>query len=262
MGHWPRALVTGASSGIGESFARQLAAQGTDLILVARRSDRLEELASELRSGHGVATEVLQADLTDHAQLATVEARVAAREDPVDLLVNNAGFAVAGNAGTNDIESEVMSIELNVIALVRLTHAALTQMRPRDRGWIANVSSVGAFQPSPGLSTYGATKAFVNSYSEGIYEELRGTGVHITAVCPGFTRTEFQQVAGEATEASNMPDFLWQTADEVVSEALAKIPGGPALVITGRHNQATVGAVGLLPRRVVRWIAGQATRRM
>ncbi len=182
------ALVTGASAGIGAAFAEALAREQYDLVLVARRADRLEELAKRLRDARGVAIEVLAADLTDGAGLARVVARV--EEGPPDLLVNNAGHGSFGNFAELDIDREVGEIQLNVVALVRLTRAALPGMIRRGHGAIINVSSMAGFQPMPFNATYGATKAFVNSFTEALHEELRGTGVRVQALCPGFTRTD------------------------------------------------------------------------
>ena len=164
------ALVTGASAGIGASFARTLAARGDDVILVARSKPRLDDLAIVLRRENGVDVEVLAADLTNTADLASVEARVAARERPVDLLVNNAGFGTSGPFGALPVEHEDEEIRLNVLALVRLTHAALGAMTARGTGAVVNVSSLAGYQPNPGMATYGATKAFVSSFTQAVHE--------------------------------------------------------------------------------------------
>src|SRR5439155_3448150 len=210
MADRPIALVTGASSGIGAAFARQLAERGHDLVVVARDVTRLEKLAADLP---GVDVEVMAADLQQPQQLAAVEARLAATDRPVDKLINNAGYGTAGNFHELEADREIGQIELNVNALVRLSHAAARAMVPRHRGGILNVGSVGSFQPGPFNATYSATKAFVLSFSEAIHEELRPHGVHVTCLCPGFTRTEFQERAGITDIAS--PGFLWQDADTV-----------------------------------------------
>src|SRR5258708_17362233 len=187
----PVALITGASVGIGEQFARQLSERDHDVVLVARDAARLDALAKEIEGRKGARAEVLVADLTDEAQLAAVEAR--ARQ--VDLLVNNAGFGTFGPFHSLDIETELREINLNVIALVRLTHAAASAMVERGRGGILNVSSLAGFQPGPSNATYGPTKAFVTSFTEAVHEELKGTGASVTVLCPGFTHTEVQERA-------------------------------------------------------------------
>jgi short-subunit dehydrogenase len=190
------ALVTGASGGIGRAFALALAERGHDVVLVARDTARLEGVAKEIREGAGAGAEILTADLTDPVGLATVEARVSDAARPVDLLVNNAGFGTYGTFSELPVERETQEIQLNVVALVRLTHAALGGLVERGRGGVINVASIGGLQPTPGYATYGATKAFVISFTEAIHEELKGTGVRAMALSPGFTRTEFQDNAG------------------------------------------------------------------
>ncbi|MEZ5218956.1 MAG: SDR family NAD(P)-dependent oxidoreductase [Ilumatobacteraceae bacterium] len=184
------ALVTGASSGIGEAFVRQLATAGIPVVAVARREDRLEALAAEYPS-----VEVLVADLTDRDDLARVERRVSDAGSPIDLVVNNAGFGTSGEVADLDPDRLVREVELNVVALLRLSHAAAGSMVSAGRGWIVNVSSVASFQAMPGLATYSATKAFVTSFTEALNAEVRSAGVIVTALCPGLTRTEFQAVS-------------------------------------------------------------------
>ncbi|MDQ6798268.1 MAG: SDR family oxidoreductase, partial [Actinomycetota bacterium] len=186
---WRRALVTGASSGIGRAFAVHLAASGTDVVLVARRRDRLDDLATDLRADHGVDIEVLVADLTDEGGLAAVEARLGNGSAPVDLLVNNAGFATSGRFAELPVEGEVAEIHLNVLAPVRLTRAALPGMVERGRGGVVNVSSIAALQPLPHWATYAASKAYLTSFSEAVHEEVGGHGVVVLALMPGFTHT-------------------------------------------------------------------------
>jgi hypothetical protein len=250
MTTFSRALVTGASSGIGEAFARQLAARGTALVLVARRRDRLDALAAEV----GVPTEVLAADLGDPADLRRVEERVAATTDPVDLLVNNAGFGTTGSFATLDVEREDEEVRVNVLAVVRLTRAALPGMVQRGHGAVVNVSSLAAFQPDPGNATYGASKAFVLSFSEALAEELRTTGVRVQALCPGYTRTEFQTTA--EYETSRIPKAVWQRPEQVVDASLAALDKGKALCVPGPHNKVAAVGSGFLPRVVRRRLAG------
>jgi len=255
----PRALVTGASSGIGAAFARRLARDGRDLILVARSLDRLEELAKELRERHGHAVTVIAADLTQPSDLSKVEERVVS--DPaLDLLVNNAGFGTIGRFVTLDPDREEEEVRLNVIALQRLTRAALPGMVERKRGAIINVSSMAGLQPGPCNATYAATKAFVNSFTEALHEELRGTGVQVQALCPGFTRTEFQQRAGVNT--SDLPSFAWMSAEAVVDASLSALGRGDVVLVPGFGNRVLATVAVNAPRPLVRRILGIAGNRI
>ncbi|MFC4050805.1 SDR family NAD(P)-dependent oxidoreductase [Actinomadura syzygii] len=234
------ALVTGASSGIGESFARVLAARGTDLVIVARRTGLLDDLARELVERYRVAVEVLAADLTDLAQRAEVEGRL--RADPVELLVNNAGHGAFGPFAETPLNDHLAQVELNVTALVRLTHAALPGMVERRRGGVLNVASMSGFAPSPGSATYGATKAYVASFSESLHSEVAGKGVHVTALCPGFTRTE-----------DDVPsNILWLRRDDVARAGLDAVSAGRALCIPGVQYKAAFPALRLVPRPLLR----------
>jgi short-subunit dehydrogenase len=256
---WSSALVTGASAGIGDAFARQLAAAGTDLVLVARRAERLEQLAEELRAG-GVEVDVVAADLTDRADVGRVAERLTDADRPVDLLVNCAGLGAAGPFADGDLDRYHQIVDLNVTALVDLTHAALGAMQARDRGWILNVSSLGGHAPGPKFAVYSATKAFVTSFSESLFEELRGTRVHVTVVCPGATKTEFGAIAG--TEADDLPALLQQSADEVVAEALAATAAGKAVKVTGVINRVSATFSDLLPRVANRRLSALVTDRL
>ena len=256
----PTALVTGASSGIGLAFARRLAADGYDLVLVARREGLLKELADELNTAHGAATEVLVADLTDPDDLARVEARLIDPQNPIELLVNNAGFGTMGRFSDLPIAEEDREIRLNVVALVRLTRAALPPMLERDRGDVVNVSSVAGFQAGPFNATYSATKAFVTSFSEAVREELRGTGVRVMALCPGFTRTEFQDTAN--AQASSLPSVLWQSAEQVVDTALRDLRRGVTISVPGVHNKVAAMFSQLSPRSLTRRVSGMVGRRL
>ena len=256
----PTALVTGASSGIGAALARRLADRGHELVLVARRQDRLEQLAKELDAQHGTATEVLAADLSTTDGLSRVEARLADDARPVDLLVNNAGFGTSGNFASLDVERQDEMIRLNVVAVVRLTHAALGGMLARGHGGILNVSSTAGFQPMPGWSTYAASKAFVSRFTEGIAAECHGTGVAVTALCPGFTRTEFQDQADFGAEI--VPKFLWQTPDEVAEAGLAALEHSRVYAVPGWAYRALELATGVLPKTAVRSAARVFYRRI
>ena len=253
----PVAMVTGASAGIGAAFARQLSARGNDLVLVARGADRLALLGHELERAHGVAVEVVGADLTSPDGIARVEARLADGVRPVDLLVNNAGTGTMGKFWELPVDAEMSEITLNVIALVRLTHAALGPMVARDRGGVINVSSVSAYQPVPLNATYGATKAFVSSFSNAVREELRGTNVKLMVVVPGFTHTEFQDRSFGPTD---VPEFVWQSADAVATAALRAYDRGRTVCITGALNTATVAASSVMPAAVMRRVTAFVTR--
>src|SRR5439155_17126815 len=190
------ALVTGASAGIGRAFAHALVARGHDIVLVARDRTRLDALAAELRDRFRVGAEVLVADIATDDGIVVVEQRLLDAARPADLLVNNAGMGTFGPFVGSDVAREADEVRLNVLALLRLTHAALRSMTTRDRGAIVNISSLAGYQPTPNSATYGATKAFVNSFTRAIREEVRGSGVHVMLVCPGYTRTEFHDRAG------------------------------------------------------------------
>jgi short-subunit dehydrogenase len=253
---WGTALVTGASSGIGRAIARQLAGEGTDLVIVARDEARLKALAAEL----AVDVEVLVADLGDAAQLARVEARLADADRPVDLVVNNAGFGTYGDFVDLDLDGEVREIAVNVTAVVRLTHAALAGMVPRGSGAVMNVSSVAGLQATPGNATYGASKAFVASFGEAVAGELAGTGVTLTTVLPGYTHTEFAERAGIG--GRQIPKPAWQTAEEVASAALEATRAGRPWLVPGLLNKAMVGAATPLPRGLKRRVAAKVAKRM
>ncbi|MFC0037395.1 SDR family NAD(P)-dependent oxidoreductase [Actinomadura rayongensis] len=242
------ALVTGASSGIGESFARLLARRGTGLVIVARRGDLLDALARDLVERYRVAVEVVAADLTDPEQRAAVEERL--RTDPVDLLVNNAGFGAFGGFADTALDDQLRQIELNVTALVRLTHAALPGMLERGRGGVLNVASMAGYTPSPGSATYGATKAYVTAFSESLHAEVAGRGVHVTALCPGFTRTD------EETP----PNLLWLRREDVAHAGLAAVEAGRALCVPGAQYKAALPALRLMPRPLLRAAANRMWR--
>lgn len=254
-----RALVTGASTGIGAAFARRLARSGYDLTLVARNKERLEQLAEELRERHGVGVTVLPADLIKTQQLRKVERAVEADEH-LEMLVNNAGFGTLGRFAELDPAVEEDEIRLNVLALVRLSRAALPGMIRRRRGALINVSSMAALQPGPTTATYAATKAYVNSFTEALHEELRGTGVQVQALCPGFTRTEFQQRAH--IDTSNLPDIAWMNPEDVVEASLAGLKGGDVVCVPGLLNRFLATTVSSIPRPVARRILGTAVRQV
>ncbi len=255
---WNRALVTGASSGIGASFARLLAAAGTDLVIVARSTDALDALASELREAASVEVEVITADLTDDAALAKVMSRLGDLQSPVDLLVNNAGYGRGGAFHELDADDQDRMIKLNVNALVALTHAAIPAMKSRGRGGILNVASMVGLMPTPYTAVYGATKAFVISFSEALHEEVRKYGIHVTSLNPGFTRTNFAEVAN--VNDSMIPDLLWMEVEPVVEAGLEGIAKNRAVVSPGA-NAAMAVAARLLPSAVLRKATAAAVKR-
>jgi len=251
------ALVTGASSGIGYEMSVQLATSGVRVVAVARRRDRLEELARQFKN-----VEVLVADLTSDAGLATVEARILdASATPIDLVVNNAGFGSSGLMHEIDADRLSREVQLNIGALTRLSHAAIRAMVPRGRGYLLNVSSVASFQPSPKLAVYGATKAYVTSLTEALHEEMRGTGVRVTALCPGLTRTEFQSISSTEKYSRDFPEFAWLDATDVARAGLRDVARGRVLSVPGALYKAVVTVSDLMPRAVVRRISSFATGR-
>ncbi|CAM3483562.1 SDR family oxidoreductase [Nocardioides dubius] len=236
------ALVTGATAGIGREFVEQLAGSGHRLVLVARDEARLQSVAAEVRQRHDVEVEVLAADLTDRAGLARVEARVADRRRPVDLLVNNAGFGLKERFLVNDIEAEQQMLDVLVTAVLRLSHAALGAMVERRHGAIVNVSSVASFLPR---GTYSAAKAWVNSFSEWAHNEYSPDGVQVMVLCPGFVKTEFHQRMDVSRDSA--PGFLWLEAPDLVREALADLGRGRRMSIPSKRYKAIVGAARVVP---------------
>lgn len=238
---WREAVVTGASSGIGESIARTLAARGTDLVLVARRGDLLEKLAGELSGRFGVRAEALAADLTAPEGLE----RAAERAAGTDLLVNNAGYGAFGAFHELSYADQAKEVALNTTALMRLTHAAVPSMVEQGRGGVLNVASVAAYAPSPGSAVYGATKAFVLSFTESLHAELKPAGVHVTALCPGFTRTEDDRPA----------NLMWLARDAVARAGLEAVRRGHALCVPGAQYKVLLPAMKLAPRGVLRTVS-------
>ncbi len=250
MTRWNRALVTEESSGIGKAIAEQVAVDGTRLVVVARDEARLIALAADL----DVDVEVMVADLGESDALGRVEERLRDDDHPIDLLVNNAGFGLTGAFHELDIDRESAVVDVNITALHRLSHAAAAAMVERGGGGgILNVSSVAASAPAPNSATNAATKAFVSSFSEAQHAELLKHHVHVTALCPGFTRTEFQDRA--EFDASDIPDMLWQSADEVAGAGLKGVDLNRVNVVPGGLNKVGAGLLGVLPgairRRVV-----------
>jgi len=244
----PIAAITGASSGIGATFARKLALDH-DLLLIARRLDRLEQLARELSSQHGTHVECLQADLTKEHDLAVVAEKLVA-EERLDLLVNNAGFGTPGRFWEADFESQEGMHRLHVMATLRLTHAALGSMVARDRGAVVNVTSVAAFIRSARSASYCATKTWMAVFTEALYLELQslGSNVAVQALCPGFTYSEFHDVAG-LDRRGLAPAAFWLTAEEVVEASLDGLRRGKLFVIPGWRYRFLTSLVTKLPTR-------------
>lgn len=239
------ALVTGASSGIGEAFARQLAKAGYNLVLVARRKNRLEALASELQQNYQVMVEVFPADLSSPSGVEQVEEHIRQLNDLV-LLVNNAGFGTTGHLVETQLDKQIDMVHVHVLAAMRLTHSALAGMVARRRGAIINLSSIASFFPSAGNANYSASKAYLNSFSKSLQLELQGTGVYVQALCPGYTVTEFHDTTEyKSFDRSNVPQKLWMTPDAVVKESLASLGSGEVIFIPGEVNRFIVGTADL-----------------
>jgi short-subunit dehydrogenase len=251
------ALVTGASSGIGEVFARRLAADGYGLLLTARRTDRLEALAGELQREFGAAVEVLTADLTDTHDLRRLEERIAGGP-ALALLVNNAGFGVPGLVADVDPDRQEAMIDVHLVATVRLCRAALPAMVQAGGGAVINVSSVAAFLPTPRGAVYSATKSFLNLFTEALDAELSGTGVGVQALCPGFTYTGFHDTPEYDFDRSSVPGWLWMSADRVVEISLAALDRRKVVVITGWRNRLLVALLRTpLLKTLLRRLAGK-----
>ncbi|MFJ8309114.1 MULTISPECIES: SDR family NAD(P)-dependent oxidoreductase [unclassified Streptomyces] len=250
------ALITGATAGIGAAFARRLAADGHDLVLVARDTKRLREQATELHDRHGIEAEVLTADLSTEDGIAAVEARLSQPRQPVDLLVNNAGFGNKGSYLDVSMADELTMVKVHIEAVLRLTSAAAASMRERGRGGVVNVASVAAFVPR---GTYGASKAWVVQFTQGAARDLAGSGVRLMALCPGFVRTEFHQRAGMGTD--NIPGWLWLDADKLVAAALSDLARGKSLSIPDPRYKALMGAVKLAPRGLLGGITSRTGRK-
>ncbi len=250
-----RALVTGATAGIGAGFVEALGARGDDLVLVARDEQRLEELAQRWRSA-GREVEVLPADLSDRVGMARVEQRLADSGRPIDVLVNNAGFGLTQSFVGGDLAAEQAMLDVLVTAVLRLTHAAVPGMVERGQGRIINVSSVAGWIPG---GTYSAAKAWVTSFTEGLALDLEGTGVRAVAVCPGYTRTEFHDRAG--MRMGGVPDWMWQSVDDVVAQALRDVERGRVISVAGPLYRSLGVASRHLPRAVVRRATGRRPAR-
>lgn len=241
------ALVTGATAGIGASYANLLAKEGFDLILVARDLPRLNQVAKELSKRFGVKTQCMKADLTKPSQLARVEKRVADLKKPIDVLVNNAGFGIKDGFTVSNLDKEQDLLDVLVTAPMRLTHAVLPVMVKRNTGIIVNVSSVASFIAG---GTYSAAKSYLTVFSESLHTELRGTNVKISALCPGFTRTEFHSRGRMKMTA--LPKFMWLDSDKLVSKSWKHVNANRAISIPGWQYKILSAIARNTPRPIVR----------
>jgi len=253
-GRW--ALVTGASSGIGEAFARLLAREGMHVALAARREDRLRKLAGELEAAHGVRTHVTAVDLAREGAAETLHAATERAGLAVDLLVNNAGFGLFGRHVEIPWSREREMLELDVVALAHATKLYVADMLKRGKGWVIQVASIGAYQPSPSYAAYSAAKAFVLSFGEALSYELRGSGVKVTVLSPGVTRSEFLAVAGQSPTLFQRATMM--SAERVAEVGLRAVLRGRPSVVPGLVNKATAFSMRLLPRRAQAALANAA----
>ncbi len=258
----PLSLVTGASAGIGAAFARELAARGHDLVLTARRADRLEQLAAELGTRHGTTTTVLPLDLADPAAPGQLADALAERGLAVDWLVNNAGYGVPGTFDANAWDTHASFIQVLMTAPTELAWRLLPGMRQRGYGRIINVASLAGHVPgTAGHTLYGASKAYLIKFSQSLALENRHLGVNVCALCPSFTWSEFHDITGTRDLMNQMPRFMWQTAEEVVREACEAVERGDIVRVTGRVNRFIKSLVKLMPDRLGLWLSARESRR-
>jgi short-subunit dehydrogenase len=248
-------MITGATAGIGLAFARSLAAAGHDLVLNARDTQRLEQIATDLRANARVDVEILAADLSDREQCPAVETRLSDPNRPIEILINNAGFGLNETFVDAAIEDEQRLLDVLVTAVMRLTHAVVPGMLARGSGAVINVSSVAGWIPS---GTYSAAKSWVTVFSESLSAELAGTGVHVTAVCPGYTHTEFHQRAD--MNVSEIPQWMWLDVDQVVRRALSDVRRGHAISVPGRQYKVLSALARHAPRALVRRATARTMR--
>lgn len=263
MTHEPRltALITGASSGIGASFAHALSGRGYRVVLVARSADKLQALAAALNQKHADCARVHAADLGLPNAAADLRAALAEQGVTIDLLINNAGFGTAGAFHKADAARNQQMIALNMTAVAELCHAFLPAMVANRRGGIINVASSAAFQPLAGMTLYAATKSFVLSLSEGLWAEVRGKGVTVTALCPGPVDTPFFEATGTPELRSKLPSFAMMRADEVVRAALNAYDHRQSVIVPGLSNKASSVLPRLLPRALMAYAAGRVLGR-
>ncbi|MFJ6084125.1 SDR family NAD(P)-dependent oxidoreductase [Streptomyces sp. NPDC092369] len=250
------ALITGSTAGIGAAFARRLAADGHNLVLVARDTERLGQQATELHDRHGIEATVLTADLATDEGIEAVAARLSDRKNPVDLLINNAGFGNKGRYLDVPMADELRMLKVHCEAVLRLTSAAAEAMRERGRGGVVNVASVAAFVPR---GTYGASKAWVVQFTQGAAKDLAGSGVRLMALAPGFVRTEFHERAGMGTD--NIPGWMWLDADKLVAAALQDLARGKSLSIPDPRYKVLMGLVKVTPRALLGGVTSKTGRK-
>ncbi|MDP2052311.1 MAG: SDR family oxidoreductase [Acidobacteriota bacterium] len=261
-GEGKTALVTGASSGIGKAFAELLAARGYSLVVTARRRDRLDELAEQLHAAHGVATHVIVADLADPDAPARIAGVVRAQGLRIDVLVNNAGYGVPGSYVSVAWPEHQRFIQIMMTAVCDLTYLLLPGMLERGWGRVINIASVAGMVPAPaGHTLYGASKAFVIRFSEALAAENAHKGVHVTAVCPGFTYSEFHDVTGTRPQMKSVPAMLWLNAADVAREGYEAVMRGDAVVVNGRAYRLLLGLMGVVPKNIVKAVSRAAGRR-
>lgn len=236
------AMVTGGTAGIGRAYADRLAAEGLDLVLVARDPVRLDAVAREIAATHGVAVEQVAADLGDRDDVDRVAARLAEAERPVDWLINNAGFGLKGRFLDNPIDAEQEMLDVLVTAVLRLSHAAFGAMAQRGRGVVVNVSSVASFLPR---GTYGAAKSWVNQFGRWAAREYAPAGITVTTVCPGFVRTEFHERMG--VQRGSARNVLWLEPDVIVDATFDAVASGRALVVPSKRYRVIVGVTRVIP---------------
>jgi len=255
------ALVTGASAGIGQAFAELLAARGYAVVLTARRRDRLEALAAALADRHGVKTHIIVDDLADPAAPARLADALAAQSLPIDFLINNAGYGLPGSYLKSPWADHQRFIQVMTTAVCELTYRLLPGMFERGWGRIINVASVAGMVPSAaGHTLYGASKAFLIRFSESLNAESRARGVNVTALCPGFTYTEFHDVLGTRQQMQGIPEFMWLSADQVVREGYDAVMQGESVQINGWIYRRLVWMAGAMPNAVTKWVTGRAGR--
>ncbi|MBW2457106.1 MAG: SDR family oxidoreductase [Deltaproteobacteria bacterium] len=250
-----RALVTGASSGIGVALARQLASRGANLVITARREDRLEALAEELREQHEVDVAVIALDLGDPTAPAQLWDATEGQDRPVDILINNAGFGTQRLFVDIPWELSLQQLQVNLISLTELAHRFLCSMKERGAGYVLNVSSIGAYLPCPQFATYAAGKAYVRNFTEALAYELKGTGVHACCLCPGGTATEFSEVAGQSLP--KVAEMTMMSAERCARIGLAALFRGRRNIVSGFANSLGMWLLRFVPRRLAAWIAAK-----